>query len=68
MPTIIHIKDDFSFVITSGLKLRLDQNIAICFNNTSSPCRRCNKCNTNRVVEMSEDGSEVWVEFTEEKR
>ena len=43
----------------------------VCYNFTQGKphkCIDCKKCCYDKVVEMLEDGTEVWVEFMEEEK
>jgi len=47
-------------------KPKLGKSTNRCFNPTMTNCISCNKCLHDKIVEMSEDGTEVWIEFVEE--
>ena len=65
----IHLPDNSEFEIKQNCDVssrapEVDQRFYICYNFTLNfKCNLCRKCNHNIVVEMSEDRSEIWVEF-----
>jgi len=69
MIIIVHLPDDEEMKMTVHNKPQLGKSINRCYNPHLLHCpQNCNKCLRDLVVEMTEAGSEIWVEFSERKR